>query len=296
MGGSVTDFGWGIYVAGGSDTVLSRLTVTGHLLAGVHIRDATGGAVVHSRILRNGLNGPDEDFAGLNLFTSNGVLIEGNDISRSGDIGLFAGVGRASRNIIKGNRFADNPAAAILLDGDDNLVDQNLFLHNGGGIGFGGDRNRVTSNVVLDIPPCTGDEGCGNALQVEGGLDNEISGNLVRRAPGGIAVQAYGPSLGRTLVSRNVIDGAYRDGIGVDVVDTGNPVTDTVLTRNLVTRSGDDGIDVRSRSTTLRRNGAFHNADLGIEAVAGVTDGGRNYAAGNGDPRQCTHMRCRHAD
>ena len=57
--------------------------------------------------------------------------------------------------------------------------------------------------------------------------------------------------------------------------------------------SGDDGIDVDAPGTTLTGNVAAHNHDLGIEAVPGVVDGGGNYAAGNGNPAQCTSVSCR---
>jgi hypothetical protein len=43
----------------------------------------------------------------------------------------------------------------------------------------------------------------------------------------------------------------------------------------------------------LTKNRAVRNGDLGIEAVAGVTDGGRNRASGNGDARQCVNVKCR---
>ena len=59
-----------------------------------------------------------------------------------------------------------------------------------------------------------------------------------------------------------------------------------------MTRAGDDGIDVESASTTIAGNLAVRNHDLGIEAVAGVTDGGGNKAFANGDSRQCTHVTC----
>ena len=82
-------------------------------------------------------------------------------------------------------------------------------------------------------------------------------------------------------------------GVGTDV--NGNPaaVTDTLILRNTAIGAGDDGIDVDSAETTLTRNGAFRNDDLGIEAVPGVTDGGGNKAAGNGNPLQCTNVFCR---
>ena len=46
-----------------------------------------------------------------------------------------------------------------------------------------------------------------------------------------------------------------------------------------MTAANDDGLDVDSPSTTLTGNLALHNGgDLGIEAVAGVIDGGKNHA------------------
>lgn len=40
--------------------------------------------------------------------------------------------------------------------------------------------------------------------------------------------------------------------------------------------------------TAVRANG-----DFGIDAVAGVTDGGGNFAVGNGNPLQCNNVLCR---
>jgi len=57
-------------------------------------------------------------------------------------------------------------------------------------------------------------------------------------------------------------------------------------------RSGTDGIRVDSPSTTLTRNTANANGDLGIQAVPGVNDGGRNRASANGNPLQCTFVDC----
>ena len=66
----------------------------------------------------------------------------------------------------------------------------------------------------------------------------------------------------------------------------------TLVARNFVSFAGDDGIDVNSASTTISGNLAVRNHDLGIEAVAGVTDGGGNKAFANGDPRECTNVAC----
>jgi large repetitive protein len=69
-----------------------------------------------------------------------------------------------------------------------------------------------------------------------------------------------------------------------------------------VTRSGladypccdddDDGIHVEDPGTFIADNRANHNFDFGIQAVAGVIDGGGNTAFGNGNPLQCLGVVC----
>ena len=49
---------------------------------------------------------------------------------------------------------------------------------------------------------------------------------------------------------------------------------------------------MNAADTTVMRDVANQNSDLGIEAVAGVQDGGGNRAAGNGNPLQCTGVSC----
>jgi hypothetical protein len=45
-------------------------------------------------------------------------------------------------------------------------------------------------------------------------------------------------------------------------------------------------------ATTLKRNLLVRNAAHGIEAIAGVTDGGRNVARANGADPQCIGVVC----
>jgi parallel beta-helix repeat protein len=61
--------------------------------------------------------------------------------------------------------------------------------------------------------------------------------------------------------------------------------------RNVASENLDDGIEV-ANAGTIARNRANENGDLGIEAVAGVTDGGGNRASGNGNAAQCTGVVC----
>jgi hypothetical protein len=49
---------------------------------------------------------------------------------------------------------------------------------------------------------------------------------------------------------------------------------------------------VRAAATRLVGNRADSNSDYGIDAVAGVTDGGGNIASGNGSSQQCRNVVC----
>ena len=66
----------------------------------------------------------------------------------------------------------------------------------------------------------------------------------------------------------------------------------TLILHDRARENSDDGIDVESADATVTENRANRNADLGIEAVPGVTDGGGNAASGNGNPAQCANVAC----
>jgi hypothetical protein len=102
-----------------------------------------------------------------------------------------------------------------------------------------------------------------------------------------ITIVEHGGRAVGNLVARNQVRDAPKNGIAVDSVPKG-----TVIRRNHVFGAGADGITVDSPSTTLTRNEARRNHNLGIEAVEGVIDGGGNRASGNGDPRQCVNVTC----
>ena len=118
---------------------------------------------------------------------------------------------------------------------------------------------------------------------------NEGDGIFVTESPigGGPSECSALPVTGNTA-TRNAAD-------GIHVADN----TMAVITeRNRTDQNGDDGIDVgparfANLLVTLTSNRADRNADLGIEAVDQVTDGGGNRARRNGDPRQCVGVACR---
>jgi hypothetical protein len=61
---------------------------------------------------------------------------------------------------------------------------------------------------------------------------------------------------------------------------------------NLVHDNTGDGIEVQATNARLRDNSATVNGDFGIDAAAGVTDLGGNFASGNGNPLQCRNVFC----
>jgi parallel beta-helix repeat protein len=121
------------------------------------------------------------------------------------------------------------------------------------------------------------------------GVGNVFSRNRVFRGGAGIQITGFGRH-GRAVgnvVRRNQVRGSGANAISVDPI-----VKRTLISRNHVIGSARDGINILSDSTTLLRNRAVRNGDLGIEAVEGVIDGGGNRASGNGDPRQCVNVTC----
>lgn len=156
----------------------------------------------------------------------------------------------------------DAPAkvAIALFNSDRNLLRGNSGQLSDFGITLvGSEHNRIQDNEVAPLDS-DGNQCIGIALFRSD--DNDIDGNVA----------------------------ANNDHDGIIV----NGRTDgTLLKANVTVFNGlDDGIDVNNPDTTIADNTANENGDLGIEAVAGVTDGGGNRASGNGDPRQCINVVC----
>lgn len=286
-GGSVGDFATGVLLVGADQNDLRQLSVARSFFAGIVVVNSSGTRVKSSTATNNGLN---TDSAGIVLFTSRHSRIVGNRLSSNGDAGLFAG--QSGNNLIADNTVTDNTNAGIVVDGSGNDVKGNRVARNGDGIIVTGDGNRISRNQVQDAVGCS-DGGCGFGVSLEGGTGNTVSGNEVLRADKvAIRVDAFtGPAAG-TLIRGNIVRDAGVHGIAVDFEHVG-PVTDTLVIANVALRAGDDGIHIDSASTKLTRNIADRNADLGIDAAPGVTDGGGNRANGNGNPLECVNIRCR---
>jgi parallel beta-helix repeat protein len=123
-----------------------------------------------------------------------------------------------------------------------------------------GNRNRVATN---DLGGCSG-----GGIYLASGGDNELIGNTLE---GGLGSGIPGNT----------------DGISIQPFTAG-----TLVQGNYAHGFHDDGIDVRAPATRLVDNRADNNIDFGIDAVAGVTDGGGNTASGNGNAQQCRNVVC----
>jgi parallel beta-helix repeat protein len=166
--------------------------------------------------------------------------------------------------------------------GEGYRIRDNRVVRNGAGITLGpGSHNVITGNRVSH-----GRDG----IRIEKGHGNLVARNVVahtRRA--GIRLGIPHPLIGgaHNVVRRNLVRDSGTDGFAVV-----RKARHSLLKNNVARGSGDDGFDVESRSIKLTSNRAVRNADLGIEAVHGVNDGGGNVARHNGDPRQCTNVAC----
>ncbi len=278
--GAVTQFAeGGVYIVGTSDNIVRGLrTATSAFESdGVHLRDCTRCRIEDTSATAFSF--------GIVVERSNDVRVSNSDVHHNqfGGIGVFL----SQAVTVAGNRVhdhADADAIVVAAGSQGNTVRSNTVFANGGGIGMSdaSDHNVVVDNAVRDntFVGIYSVGSTGNQI-----LRNRVSGNG-DGSEGGIHVVAD-PGNADTVVSGNTVNANHGDGI---LVDDGN--TGTVLERNQANRNTDDGMDVDSASATLRGNDARNNGDLGIEAVAGVTDGGRNRAGGNGNPAQCVNIAC----
>jgi parallel beta-helix repeat protein len=223
----------------------------------------------------------DPEGSGMQLGDANHVRIMNNSFRHNAHNGLVTF--ESNRNVIEGNLFLRNDDEAILMEGGNRFrITRNRVVRNGGGITLGpGSRNVITHNRVS-----RGREG----IRIEKGRGNLVAHNVVVAAHrAGIRLGIHKPSIGgaHNVVRRNLVRNSAVDGFLVGEKDA-----HSLLLGNIARGAGDDGFDVESRSATLTRNRAVRNADLGIEAVFGVIDGGGNIARNNGNPAKCTNIFC----
>jgi parallel beta-helix repeat protein len=201
------------------------------------------------------------------------------DLAVRDDLGPGIAFSESTHSTLERSAVSGNRSQGVELVGaDHNEVVNNRIARNGQGIELLADsddnlilRNRVTANELPAVPSL----GFGIGL---GGTGR-------------------GGSLGddRNQILRNTVIRNGGDGIWIGPsTDEGN-----LVARNRAHRNGHDGITVlclgsecRPPTSTLTRNTANRNVNLGIEAAPGVRDAGGNKARGNGNPAQCLNVAC----
>lgn len=314
QGGTIQEFDTGVLLDAASGNRLRRLTLLRNIPGrgidlenhsdGNRIQDNTSTDNARSAIvvissdynlvrtntgLRNGLTG-------ILVRDGHHNRVEANTLAANtfNDIALDEGSGD---NLISANSATTSEMGILLDNGDGNTITRNHVFGNADDIIVSGNRNTVAGNVITDALGCE-DNGCGAGIAAEGGSDNLIAANSIARTRReGVRVNSFeifgGLPTIRTVVRANIIRAADSDGIGVATdPGSGGTVDATQLDANIVIGSGHDGINVASAATTLTRNLALRNTNLGIEAVPGVTDGGGNHAFANGNPAQCINIAC----
>jgi large repetitive protein len=276
-GGSTREFGVGVLIAGASDNRVRDISSSKNVFFGAVVAGSTRSEIRAGSFSHN--IPPEGD--GIGLFGSDHITIAGNSIQDNPGPGIH--VADSTDNLIKGNRLSGN-GPAILVEGANRNEMRENRVSRGGGILVGpGNRNVIARNHVSRAQ---------ESISATG-RENLIARNVVVDARGrGISLGvdfADGPDFGGVdnVVRRNEVRGSGGDAFLV------NHKGSYVLKRNVASGAKDDGFDVECRSTRLAKNRAKHNADLGIQAVRGVIDGGGNRAGGNGDKRQCVNVKCR---
>jgi parallel beta-helix repeat protein len=275
-----------------------RTTITGNVIgrnSGFGLELA--GGVAGDRLENNVAFG---NASGFFIFGARGLLIRGNRsfANRGSGMSLVDG---ASENYVEGNRVWDNGVVGIdMSEGvHRNRVEGNTVFRNAsvspsdylsGGITVAeGDDNRIVGNRIFE----NGGLG-GIVITAESGGD-AVASNLVRSNRGhGIFIGTLYEDAGGIVIAGNRSSQNGADGIHVsqEMMDPGTHIRVSELRGNRTDRNGDDGIDVGSNKVALVANRARWNFDLGIEAIAGVLDGGGNRAFGNGNPLQCVNVVC----
>jgi hypothetical protein len=270
--GSVGVSNEGIVLQGVSGNVIRDISLSGLQ----HAIELTGSD--HNRIVSNHLlsvwirlqNGSDD-----NVIRGNTVL------AYEGLIWIV----NSSRNRVVKNVISDALETSVNLNtADHSLVsDNDITAINGRGVGlFRSDDNQVSDNTVHGKP--NGE----NPTEVDGVTVTDSHRNLLLRNSFQDTTTAIHVVSGwANELRRNLGLLGNGDGFLVDA-----DAVATTLLRNWGHGFAGDGFDIRAPSSRLGSNTATYNTDLGIRAVAGVTDLGGNKAFGNGNAFQCLNVVC----
>jgi parallel beta-helix repeat protein len=262
----------GIIFEGVNGSVIRDVSLSG-LQHGITLTGSDHNWIVGNRLLSVWMtirNGSDS-----NIIRGNTVL------SYEGFISIY----NSSRNLVTKNVISNGMETGVSLSlADHSLVNDNDFtVTNGRGVSLNqSDDNEVSDNTMRGLP--NGD----NPISVHGIDVTDSHRNLL-----------LGNSFQDTTTAIEIVSGwanTLRQNQGLfSVADTFLVDADAVgtsLLGNWAHGGGGDGFDIRSPSSRLGNNTATYNTDLGIRAVAGVTDLGGNQAFGNQNAFQCLNVVC----
>jgi parallel beta-helix repeat protein len=285
----------GVLIFDGDHNEIEHNSISGSL-NGIFLGDTTDSTVDGNRV-----SGVTE---GIFLFRADRNALKRNAVADVLDVGVdFLG---GAENVLERNTIVRTQSGAFLLGSftDDqtgvtlyptgNVITRNTMAANLFGVAlFEANGNQVIRNSVTDAgtngdPNHTNAAGLG--LVIDGGSRNLLARNTITHGRGvGIQIGAepnqqpssIAPSdntVAQNEITRNASD-------GIRVVDVAH---NTTVKGNLAAANTADGIHVLSATTTLTRNLAVRNGNLGIEAVPHVTDDGGNHAFANANPLQCS--------
>ena len=246
----------------GADNV--KLDLNGHRVFGTPQSGDGAGVLVSQRRGVQVRDGTVSDFDG-------GVVIEGGTENKVFRVTARDNIGRAATATTPATQYGDGIA---ILSSTNNLVLQNVAIHNGPYSGIG-----LFELVDSDHPRQVTGPTFGNVINKNTVLDNNIC-----RAPtgpcddDGIRLE---PGVERNTVTNNVVKRSGLDGIGVFRTANENVVRHNTLEDNgfhTVTHRKGDGIRVFSDRNLVEANLSFRNAGDGI-AVGFVNPRGRLFPA-----------------
>jgi parallel beta-helix repeat protein len=215
----------------------------------------------------------------------------------------FAGVRVAQQSgvTIENGTITGFQTAVVLDESTESLITKLTVHHNDQGINLAGGGGHVVekNNVYANGR---------DAIRLGLSSGNQVSKNTVTGNVFGIGVADFSSN---NVVDKNNLSGNRDFAIALfsgasnnrveknDVVSTtGHGIqvnadaSSSSLSENVVSTSGLDGIHIEAPSTTLAKNTAVRNTNLGIFAP-GAVDGGGNKASGNGNPAQCVGVVCK---
>ncbi|MDQ1292608.1 MAG: hypothetical protein QG608_488 [Actinomycetota bacterium] len=204
------------------------------------------------------------------------------------------------RGTVRDSAFLDNGKGISVQAGGGILIQRNSFRGNNVGVnvwnerGFLKDvtvqgnvfRDNAFSGVLLNVSGQGPREHLQNTdVHANRFLDNGAAGMYVHLRCG------YPDNLQCANTEGNRIRRNVFLGNGHDVPEGTSPGIDDGLTARMSDTNNTGSFPEELEEFQVTSNIALLNADLGLD-VAGVLDGGRNRALGNGNPAQCDGVEC----